>query len=75
MGPEEVMSRVFGVGRNQIDEATSNGSLPEWDSMGHMNLIMELEATYSVSLSPDDALKMTDVASIKRILRDRGATW
>jgi acyl carrier protein len=75
MTPEDVISRVFDVARAQVDDDTSNVKLSEWDSMGHVNLILELEAVYGVTLSPGDALEMTDVATIKRILRDRGASW
>lgn len=56
-------------------DETSNESLEEWDSMGHMNLILELEATYGISLSPEEALEMTDVAGIKRVLRGHGVRW
>jgi acyl carrier protein len=75
MAPEEVVSRVFGVDRGRVTNATSNTSLAEWDSMGHVNLILELEATYGLSLSPDDTLTMTSVEAIKRVLQSRGAAW
>ncbi len=75
MTPEEVVGKVFGVDARAVGDATSNASLPEWDSLGHMTLVVELEATYAVSLSPDDALAMTDVAAIKRVLASRGAKW
>jgi acyl carrier protein len=75
MTPEDVVSRVFGVSRNKVDDDTSNTTLPEWDSMGHVNLIIELESSYGVSFSPDDALQMTDVAAIKRALQSRGVSW
>jgi len=73
--PEEVVSKVFGVDRRLVDDATSNRTLAEWDSLGHITLVVEMEATYGVSLSAEDALAMTDVGAIKRILGDRGVTW
>lgn len=75
MTPEDVVSRVFGVDRHRIHDATSNTTLAEWDSLGHVNLILELEAVYDVSLSPDDALRMTNVALIKNLLQSRGVSW
>ncbi len=75
MAPEQIIGRIFGVSPGTIDDSTSNTTLEEWDSMGHVNLIIELESNYGVSLSPDDALQMTDVATIKRILQSRGASW
>jgi len=75
MAPEMVLAKVFGVSPPEVNDSTSNRSLPAWDSLGHMTLIVELESIYGVSLSPDDALQMTDLAAIKRILLDRGARW
>lgn len=75
MAPEDVLCQVFGVSRAAVGDTTSNRSLGEWDSLGHMNLILELEARYGLSLSPEDAMEMTDVATIKRVLRQRGASW
>jgi acyl carrier protein len=73
MTPEAVLAKVFGVPASQITDQTSNRNLTAWDSLGHMTLIVELEASYGVSLSADEALLMNDLATIKRVLRDRGA--
>ena len=75
MKPEAVLAKVFGVPEREIDDRTSNRTLSAWDSLGHMTLIVELESTYGVSLSAEEALKMNDLATIKRLLRERGATW
>jgi acyl carrier protein len=75
MTPEEVLAKVFGVPARELADTTSNHTLTAWDSLAHMTLIVELESTYGLSLSADDALKMNDLATIKRVLRDRGATW
>lgn len=75
MRPEEVLAKVFGVDPYELEEGTSNTTLAEWDSLGHVTLIMEIEATYGVSLSPEDTLAMTDLGAIKRILAERGASW
>jgi acyl carrier protein len=75
MTPEDVVSRVFNVSRDRVSDATSNAEVADWDSLGHMTLIVELESVFGVSVSAEDALAMTDVASIKRILSHRGARW
>jgi acyl carrier protein len=75
MTPEDVMSRVFGVERSRLDDASSSKTLPEWDSLAHMTLVLELETAYGVTLSVEDVLAMTDVASLRRILTSRGAAW
>jgi acyl carrier protein len=73
--PEDVLAKVFGVPAREIDDRTSNRTLPAWDSLGHMTLIVELESTYAVSFSAEETLRMNDLGTIKRVLRERGATW
>jgi len=75
MKPEDVLARVFSVPAAELRDSTSNRTLPAWDSLGHMTLILELEATYGVSFSADEALKMNDLGAIKALLRERGITW
>jgi acyl carrier protein len=75
MTPEEILARVCGVSPEIIDDETSNSSLPEWDSLAHVILVMELEAAYNVRLSVDDALALTSVQAIRNMLLARGVTW
>lgn len=75
MPPEEVIAKVFGVSLAEVSDDTSNTTVGSWDSLAHIILITELEATYSVSLSPDEIFNMTSVASIKRVLSTHGAIW
>jgi citrate synthase len=75
MKPEDLISRALGVSRSAIDDSTSNRTLEQWDSLGHVTLVLELEASYGISLSTDETLMMKDVGTIKRVLRERGVQW
>ena len=75
MAPEAVVARLFGVPRHSVTDATSNANVSAWDSLNHVTLILELEEVFGVSLSAEDALAMTDVGAIKRVLRTHGADW
>jgi acyl carrier protein len=75
MTPEAVVGKVFGVDPRQVTDTTSGQTLEPWDSLGHVTLVLELEATYGLSFSAEETLQMTDVGAIKRVLRDRGAAW
>ena len=75
MAPEAVVARLFGLPRHTITDATSNANVGAWDSLNHVTLVLELEETFGVSLSAEDALSMTDVGAIKRVLRAHGADW
>lgn len=75
MKPETVVSRVVGVPEDAVHDGTSNEELSEWDSLAHVNLVLELEQVYGVSISTAQAVKMKDVATIKDVLRSAGAEW
>ena len=53
---------------------TYEATIPEdyLDSMGHMNLISEVDSTYGISLTTDDTLRIADVASLKAVLAEHG---
>jgi len=75
MTVEEIVAQVFRVSANKIDDTSSNKTVAGWDSLGHIMLILELERLYGISLSPQDALAATDVASIKHLLRHYSVAW
>lgn len=75
MAPEAVVARVFGLPRSSINDATSNANVPEWDSLNHVTLVLELESAFRVSFSAEETLVMTDVGAVKRILRSHGVSW
>ena len=41
-------ARVFGAERSQIGGATSYKSIPGWDSVNHLRLVMEVERAFGV---------------------------
>jgi acyl carrier protein len=53
-------------------EALEIGRNPEWDSLGHMALVAELEERFKISLGTDDVVAMTSYASSIEILRRHG---
>lgn len=75
MTPEELVANVFDLSPGDVNDETSQEGLEEWDSLGHMNLVLELEQAYGVSLSTDEALEIKDVATLKRILKECGISW
>lgn len=42
-------AKVFKVDRKALSGETAYGSIPEWDSVNHLKLVMETEARFGVS--------------------------
>ena len=71
---EEVIARVFKIDSRTLVDGSGRDSLEQWDSMGHLQLITELEQHFAVSLSIGDAMEMVSVGKVKEILRRYGAS-
>jgi len=75
MAPEEIIAKVLGLPLPEVSDDTSNKTVATWDSLAHIVLVLELEATYGVSFTPDELFNMTSLTAIKQVLRTHGADW
>ena len=64
--------RTFGIERERVTVKLAYQSIPEWDSVGHMALVAEIENTFNVTLDTDDIIGMSDVAKALEILQKHG---
>src|SRR5882762_3794772 len=69
---EDVVARVFNLDVSEVTDQSSKETLAQWDSMGNLSLITGLEEEFKVSIAIADAMEMTSVQQIKRILKDYG---
>ena len=69
---KQIISKVFDVPEDQINDDSSPDSIPKWDSLGHINLVHSLEAEFGISLLPEEAMEMLSVKLIRLILEERG---
>ena len=53
----------FSLPNEGIDEALEYNSIPEWDSIGHMELMAALEEGFEITLEMDDII---DFSSYKK---------
>ena len=63
-----VIARALGVPESQVSDELTYASIPEWDSIGQMAIIAELEATYGIELVPEDILAISSVADVRSVL-------
>jgi len=58
------MRLTFGIQREKISASTSRADIPDWDSVGHLNLMLGLEEHFGVSFEIDDLTRLTSVKAI-----------
>lgn len=68
----QAFAGAFNTDPKTISLESEPGDIAGWDSMGHVQLVAELEKVFSVSLEVDEVMEMEDVASIIRVLKAKG---
>lgn len=56
----------------QVTDGLQYNSIRQWDSVGHMALVAEIESRFAVVLSTDEILGLSSFAEAKRILQAHG---
>lgn len=51
-----------------LDDA-AYGRTEGWDSVGHMELMLALEAAFGIAIDADDVFEMSDYRAVREILR------
>lgn len=60
----EVLARALEMPAGSIPADAAQGCLEKWDSLGHLNVVMELEAEFGVSLSTEEAIGLRSIPEI-----------
>ena len=60
---KEIMSSVFNIDINTINDGSSPETIETWDSMQHMNLIVALEEEFGITFTDDQIGEMLDFKS------------
>jgi acyl carrier protein len=71
----ECFSRSLGIDRERVTDDLAYNTLKEWDSVGHMALVVELEGEFNVMFDTDDILGMSTVAKAREILTRYGVPF
>ena len=65
------MKSVFQT--DTIDETCSQQNCEKWDSMNHLNLVVELEMEFGISFEPEEIAKMQTFDEVVSIIKDKVA--
>ena len=58
------MATVFGLDVADISQDTQFGDFPQWDSIGHMDLLVMLESEFGVPVNADTISELVSVQAI-----------
>lgn len=66
----EILKDVFEL--ESVDKTCSQSTCDKWDSMGQLNLVVELESQFDISLEPEEIGVMRSFDDIVSILQAKG---
>jgi len=67
-----LLAGALQVPAEAVTAELSFGDLPQWDSMGHMEVMMQLEEHFGVEVSADTIAALTSVPAICDYLKENG---
>ena len=65
----EILKNVLEV--DNVDEKVSSDNCEKWDSMAQLNISVELEMEFGVSLEPEEIAALASYKDIVRILKEK----
>ncbi len=57
---------------SEVYENISQQNCSKWDSLHHLNLVVELETEFDISLEPEEIAIMNDFNKILEVLESKG---
>jgi acyl carrier protein len=60
----QTVAEVFALDADAVTAETSAETLPAWDSMGHLNLILATEQRFGVMFDPEEVPKLISVQAL-----------
>ena len=60
---DQAFIESFSIDESKLDDNLGYNTIPEWDSIGHMGLIAELEEVFDIVMEMDDII---DFSSYKK---------
>lgn len=69
---EQVVARVLRCAVTELDDESGTRTIASWDSLRHIEVVMELEEAFGLAFPPMQAAAMTSVGAIRRVLQQHG---
>lgn len=68
----EIVAKVFLINESEVNDKISRKDVEEWDSMGHLMLISEVESAFGVFVADEDITRIKTIGDVKMVLRKLG---
>lgn len=70
---EKIIREVFDIETETINENWTSDHIPDWDSVGHLNLIMEVEKEFGIKIEIEEMFEIEKLGDIIKLLTKKNA--
>lgn len=67
---ETVIRDTFKLNAGQSLDDIGPGSIPQWDSLGHVALIQAVEEAFGIHFTVDEITRIESLDTLKEVLKD-----
>ncbi len=60
----EIVATTCDVATSDVNENSSVGDFPAWDSVGHLSILSNVEEAFDISFEPEEMMDIEDVKDI-----------
>jgi acyl carrier protein len=75
MFPEDklkaVMAAMLDIDVSTVGPETSTDTVPQWDSVRHMNLVIALEEAFGISVPDDEVATLTSYPIVRAMVEEQ----
>lgn len=64
----KIVATTFEIPLEDVSEDLMAGSIPQWDSLGHLGLISAIETGFDVSFDVDELFEVESVGDFLKLL-------
>ena len=70
---KKTIASTFEIPVETVNSHSSSQTIEQWDSMGHINLVMALEQRFGVKFTMDEIMKLRNFASLCQVMEGKMA--
>ncbi len=68
---QTIFSDVFQIAREQVTPESSPDTIPNWDSLQHLNLVLALEQEFGIQFTPEEIEQLLSVELVAALLEEK----
>tara|TARA_Y100000031_G_C7920536_1_gene248063 strand:+ start:22 stop:273 length:252 start_codon:yes stop_codon:yes gene_type:complete len=67
---ERIISDIFNCDASELTDSTGPGDIPQWDSLGHLTLMVEIQKRFGAKIPMEKSLEVESISDLAAMIKD-----